>query len=92
MLKKRNGIASESVDVAEDEQIFPVFAVADHKQRFSGFFFFFFAYFGIFFLRMFVGLKHAILICVYMDLQQRDGSEGGSELSIGDFLLPSLYH
>ena len=37
LLKRRNGIASESLDVAEDEQIFPVFAVADHKQRFSGF-------------------------------------------------------
>ena len=37
LLKRRNGIASESLDVAEDEQIFSIFAVADHEQRFSGF-------------------------------------------------------
>ena len=37
LLKKRNGIASESLDVAEDDQIFSVFIVVDHEQRFSVF-------------------------------------------------------
>ena len=37
LLKKRNRIASESLDVAEDDQIFSVFTVVDHEQRFSVF-------------------------------------------------------
>ena len=36
LLKKRNGIAYESLDVAED-QIFSVFTIVDHEQRLSGF-------------------------------------------------------
>ena len=51
----------------------------------------FFHFLLIFFLRMFVSLKHAILICVYMDLHWRGGIVGESELSIWHILLPSLY-
>ena len=62
------------------------------NRAIKGFSFFFFSVsFWIFFLRMFVGLKHAILICVYMDLHRKGGTMGESELSIGHFLLPSLY-
>ena len=68
----RDGIASESAIVAEDEQRFSDFTIAENEQRFS-------LLQTLFFVRLFDGLEHASLICVYMDLQRRIASYNQSE-------------
>ena len=64
LLKRRNGIASKSPVVAEDEQRFSVLPLQRTNKGFQVFllFFFFSASFWIFFSRMVVGLEHVILI------------------------------
>jgi len=64
LLKNRDGIASKSSVVAEDEQSFSDFTIAEDEQRFS-------LLQRPFFVCLFDGLEHASLICVYMDLQRR---------------------
>ena len=36
---------------------------------------------------LFVGLEHVVLICVYMELQRRDGSQSDSELFIKKYCI-----
>ena len=36
---------------------------------------------------LFVGLEHTVLICVYMELQRRDGSQSEFEILIGKYVV-----
>ena len=58
--------------VAKDEQRFSEFTIVENEHRFS-------LLQTLFFVRLFDGLEHASLICVYMDLQRRIASYNQSE-------------